>query len=63
MKLSLINQIRDAIRRCINHELDAMGALYRIDTLLGEIDGRFEMDYTDHVDASVVAVYGDGDST
>lgn len=57
MNLKTIERLRDAIRRCERRELDALSTLYRIDNILGETDGRYEMEFTSELDQRMQEAY------
>ena len=58
MNLQTIERIRDAIRRCERRELDAATTLYRIDNVLGELDERYELEFSSTCDATLPVPLG-----
>lgn len=57
MDLETINKLRDALRRFDRHEMTAAETVYRVDNVLGAIDGRYELEHSGELDGRVRSLF------
>lgn len=57
MNLKTIEKIRDALRRFDRHELTAVEAVYRVDNVLGALEGRYELEHSPACDAKMLDMF------
>lgn len=57
MNRDTISKLRDALQRYDRHELTAVEVAYRVDNVLGAIDGRYELEHSTEIDAKMRSTF------